>query len=157
MQKSCKLYFPGKGPFWGAILEGAYLRREICVSKSIRLAYSWKEFYRFFLLKISFYRFSYYKLQFTNYNYNFLLCIWGHCFQAQAPGGLYSEGSFNETFFALRVWGAYIWRGLFSEFYGMGRTKDRCMAIYNWLHNALLIINCSPYYVRRPCNWWPII
>ena len=49
-------------------------------------------------------------------------------FQVQAPGpraggegGLYLEGRFNERFFALRVWGAYIWRGLFSEFYGMLR------------------------------------
>ena len=34
-------------------------------------------------------------------------------------GGLYLEGRFNGGFFALRVWGAYIWRGLFSEFYGI--------------------------------------
>ena len=40
-------------------------------------------------------------------------------FQVQAPGGLYLEGRFNGGFFALRVWGAYTWRGLFSEFYGM--------------------------------------
>ena len=33
------------------------------------------------------------------------------------PGGLYLEGGFNGGFFALPVWGAYIWRGLFSEFY----------------------------------------
>ena len=26
-------------------------------------------------------------------------------------GGLYSEGRFNGGFFALRAWGAYIWRG----------------------------------------------
>ena len=32
-------------------------------------------------------------------------------------GGLYSEGRLNGGFFALRVRGAYIWRGLFSEFY----------------------------------------
>ena len=32
--------------------------------------------------------------------------------------GLYSEGRFNGGFFALRFWGAYIWRGLFLEFYG---------------------------------------
>ena len=40
------------------------------------------------------------------------------------PGGLYSEGRFNGGFFALRVGGlifggAYTWRGLFSEFYGI--------------------------------------
>ena len=34
------------------------------------------------------------------------------------PGGLYLEGRFNGGFFALPVWGAYAWRGLFSEFYG---------------------------------------
>ena len=29
------------------------------------------------------------------------------------------EGRFNGGFFTLPVWGAYIWRGLFSEFYSM--------------------------------------
>ena len=42
-------------------------------------------------------------------------------FQVQALGGL--EGRFIGGFFALPLWGAYIWRGLymeglFSEFYG---------------------------------------
>ena len=43
----------------------------------------------------------------------------------QAPrGGLYLEGRLNGGFFALRVLGGlifgggYVWRGLFSEFYG---------------------------------------
>ena len=40
-------------------------------------------------------------------------------FQVKAPGSLYLEGRFKEGFFALRVWGAYIWRGLFSELYGI--------------------------------------
>ena len=35
------------------------------------------------------------------------------------PGGLYLEGRFNGGFFASPVWGAYIWRGLFSKFYGI--------------------------------------
>ena len=35
------------------------------------------------------------------------------------PEGLYLEGRFNGGFFALLVWGAYIWRGLFFEFYGI--------------------------------------
>ena len=34
-------------------------------------------------------------------------------------GGLYLERRFNGGFFALPVWEAYIWRGLFSEFYGI--------------------------------------
>ena len=33
--------------------------------------------------------------------------------------GLYLKGRFNGRFFALSDWGAYIWRGLFSEFYGI--------------------------------------
>ena len=37
-------------------------------------------------------------------------------FQVQAPGGrgggLYLEGQFDGGFFALRVWGVHIWRGL---------------------------------------------
>ena len=36
-------------------------------------------------------------------------------FQVQTPGGLYLEGRFNEEFFELRVWGAYIWRGLYMK------------------------------------------
>ena len=37
------------------------------------------------------------------------------------PGGLYIylDGRFNGGFFALRVWGAFTRRGLFSEFYGI--------------------------------------
>ena len=48
-----------------------------------------------------------------------LLCIRGQIPRISPPGGLYSAGRFNGGFFALRFWGAYIWRGLFSEFYGM--------------------------------------
>ena len=41
-------------------------------------------------------------------------------FSSTSPrGGLYLEGRFNRGFFALPVWGAYTWRGLFSEFYGI--------------------------------------
>ena len=56
--------------------------------------------------------------------------VFAHCFtlylraifQVQAPGCLYLEGRFNGGFFALTDWGAYIWRGLFSEFYGISRS-----------------------------------
>ena len=67
----------------GLIFGGAYLRWEICVSKSIGLAFQLEG------------------------NLPFLLCF-----------TLYLR-AFNKGFFALRVWGAYIWRGLLSEFYGM--------------------------------------
>ena len=91
------LYF-SKAFFEGLIFGGAYVQREICGSKLIMLAYGWKEIYNFFFV---------------------LLCIWGPCFHVQAPGGLYSEGPLNGGFFALRVWGAYTWKGLFSEFYSI--------------------------------------
>ena len=47
-------------------------------------------------------------------------------FPVQPPGCLYFEGQLNGGFFPLRVSGAYIWRGLFSEFYGISNI------IYNW-------------------------
>ena len=42
-------------------------------------------------------------------------CVFEGNFQVQSPGGIYLEGRFTGGFFALPVWGAYIWRGLFSE------------------------------------------
>ena len=81
----------------GLIFGGTYLQREICVSKSIGLAV-WLEV-----------------------NLPFLLCFTVYLrviFQVPAPGSLYLEGRFNGGFFALPDWAAYIWRGLFSEFYG---------------------------------------
>ena len=81
----------------GLIFGRAYVRREMCVSKSIGLACSGKEI----TISALFY------------------FVFEGKFQVQAsPGGLYSEGRFNGGFFALRFWGAYIWRGLFSNFYG---------------------------------------
>ena len=84
-----------RGLFLEGLLFGeAYLRREICVSKSIRLAL-WLEV-----------------------NLPFLPCFTLYLrafFQLQAPRGLYLEGRFNGGFYALPVWGAYIWRGLYME------------------------------------------
>ena len=78
---------------------GAYLRREIFVSKSIGLALR---------LEVSL---------------PFLLCFTlylGAIFQVQAPEG---RGDLMEVFLRWRLGGpifggAYTWRGLFSEFYG---------------------------------------
>ena len=82
-----------KGPFEGLIFGGAYLRWEICVSKSIGLA-----------------------LQLEG-NLPFLLCFTLYLraiFQVQAPKG------FLRYEFGGRIFrGAYTWRGLLSEFYGM--------------------------------------
>ena len=55
-------------------------------------------------------------------------------FQVQAPpGGLYSEGRFNGGFFALRFWGAYIWRVLYMEglIFGILRYISRTRELEN--------------------------
>ena len=49
----------------------------------------------------------------------FLYFVFEGNFSNTSPqGGLYLKGRFNGGFFGLPVWGAYIWRGLFSEYYG---------------------------------------
>ena len=73
------LYF-SKAFFGGLIFGGAYVRREICVSKSIGLTRSWKEIYHFCFV---------------------LLCIREQIPCTSPPGGLYSEGRFSGGFFAL--------------------------------------------------------
>ena len=73
---------------------GAYVRREICVIKSVGLDCSGKEIYHFCFA---------------------LLCIRGQISSTSPLGGLYSEGDLTEGFFALRFWGAYIWRGLYMH------------------------------------------
>ena len=88
------------------IFGGAYLRREICVSKSIGLAL-WVEV-----------------------NLPFLLCFTLYLrvnFQVQAPGGLIWRGDLTEGFLRYRFkgpifGGAHTWRGFFPEFYGTLRV-----------------------------------
>ena len=93
-------FYFSKALLEGLIFRGAYLRREICVSKSIGLTCSGKEIYHFCFV---------------------LLCIQEEIPSTSPPGVLYSEGRFNGGFFALRFWGAFILRGLFSEFYGISK------------------------------------
>ena len=77
----------------GLIFGGAYLQREIGVSKSIGLACSRKAIYDFCFV---------------------LLCIRG-----QFPGTSPPEGFLRYDFGGLIFGGAYTWRSLFSEFYGI--------------------------------------
>ena len=64
-------------------------------------------------------------------NLPFLLCFTLYLrgiSEYKPPGGLYMEGRFNGRLFALQVWGAYIWRGLYMEglIFGILRyTKKR--------------------------------
>ena len=75
----------------GPVLGKAYVRREICVIKSVGLACSGNEIYHFCFV---------------------LLCTRGQILSTGPPRGLYSEGWFNGGFFALRFLGAYILEGL---------------------------------------------
>ena len=85
----------------GLIFGGAYLQREICVSKSIGLALQLEGNLPFLL------SFTLYLRSISKY---------------KSPGGLYLEGRFSGGFFlcyefgGLTFGGAYTWRGLFSEF-----------------------------------------
>ena len=83
----------------GLIFGGAYLRREICVSKSNGLAL------------------------YLEVNLPFLLCFTLYLraiFQVQAPGGLYLEGRFKGGFFALPVWGGVIHEGAYFRNFTVG-------------------------------------
>ena len=46
-------------------------------------------------------------------------------FPITSPEGLILGGRFNGGFLTLPVWGAYIWRGLFSEFYRISKVRER--------------------------------
>ena len=95
------------------IFGGAYVRREICVSKSVGLAYSWKEIDRFCFV---------------------LLCIWGQ-FPSTSPRGAYFRtGDFTEGFFVLRVWwgggGGLIHGGAYFRKFTVVSAWDSNMAAY---------------------------
>ena len=100
--------------------------------------YSWEEIYRFCFL---------------------LLCIWRQFPSTSPPaggGGLYLEERFNGGFFALRVWGTYTWRGLFSKFFisvcKMPKSAYRCVLwLWKGRDNVLIFIFQWQGYERVPC------
>ena len=106
------------------IFGGAYLRREICVSKSIELALQ-LEVNLPFLLRFTLYLRA--------------------SFQVQAPGAG-GGGYFTKGF--LRYWsgGAYIWRGLFLEFYGILIKTGSCPTCCTHLQSCSIAL----FYVQ-PC------
>ena len=93
----------------GLIFRGAYVGREVCFSKSIGLAYSWKEINRSCFV---------------------LPCVWGQFSRYKLPGGLYSEGRFHGGFFVLQVWGDLYMEGLiFWSSFSMGFKYGRIPAV----------------------------
>ena len=90
-------------PFWRSLfLEGLIYGGKFASQNRLGYPYSWKKIYSFWFV---------------------LLCIWGQFPSTNPPGGLYLEGRFNGGFFALRVWGAYIWRGLYMEGFIFGSLR----------------------------------
>ena len=119
-------------PFWRSLfLEGLIHGGKFASQNRLGYPYSWKKIYSFWFV---------------------LLCIWGQFLSASPPGGLYLEGRFNGGFSALRVWGlifggAYIWTGLFSEFYGI--YKGPAFLNLSSLR-SLLLSYCLKPFLRRP-------
>ena len=93
----------------GLIFVGAYVRREVCVSKSIGLAYSWKEINRFCFV---------------------LLWNWGQFSKYKPPRGLYSEGRFHGGFFVLRVLGGLYMGGAYFRNFTVVSAWDSNMAAH---------------------------
>ena len=93
-----------------------YTGREIRISKSIGLAYSRKTIYVKDLQQMQ--KFKYYCTNFALFYFEFEGNL-----QVQVPGDLCLERQFLTGFFVLRVWGAYIWTGLFPEFYGISKNN----------------------------------
>lgn len=67
--------------------------------------------------------------------------------------GLYSEGLFFRGFFVFQVWGVYIWRGLFSEFYGIKYTTLVMVPLTLWTQTS-----CNRHrdlgYVFHKTKYW---
>ena len=78
---------------------GAYIRRGLSAEGDLRYKIDWASLI-------------------VGSKFTVLLCFTVHLraiSKYKPPGGLYLEGRFNGGFSALRVWGAYIWRGLYME------------------------------------------
>ena len=97
--KPQRLYFP-KALFEGLIFGGAYIRSGLSTEENLRFEIDWASL--IVGSKLTVFALFYFVLE-GNFKY-------------KPPKGLYLEGRINGGFFALRVWGAYIWRGLFSDF-----------------------------------------
>ena len=65
--------------------------------------------------------------------------------------GSCSEGRFNGGFFALRLWGAYIWRGLYTEGFIFGILRYRIGQVSFWkLYFAPLFLPSGHWNMK---NW----
>ena len=84
--------------FEGLIFGGTYIRRGLSTEENLRFKIDWASLI-------------------VGSKFTVLAWYLRAIFQVQAPSGLifFLEGRFNEGFFVLPVWGAYIWRGLYVD------------------------------------------
>ena len=88
-----------KALFEGLIFGGAYIRRGVSTEGNLRFKIDWASLI-------------------VGRKFTVLLCLTLYLraiSKYKPPGGLYLERRFNGGFFALRVLGAYIWRGVYME------------------------------------------
>ena len=102
-----------KAPFEGLIYIGKFAFQD-----RLGWPYIWKEIYPFLIC------FTLYLRASSKY---------------KPPGGLYLAGQFNRGFFALRVWRAYIWRGLLTEFYVISNKYILTIIMYLFIYFSWLI------------------
>ena len=96
--------------FFKALFEGLILRRGLTMEGNLRFKIDWASLIvgrKFTVFALSLYLKAISK------------CKPPAPLPGEGGGCLYSEGQFNGGFFALQVWGAYTWKGLFLEFYGV--------------------------------------
>ena len=110
------------------------MRREICVSKSIRLACSGKEIYHFCIV---------------------LLCIRGQIPSTSPPGDL-TEGFLRYDFGGLIFGGAFTWRGLFMDNTQWYTSHPRVMVTNVTLNDRILVtwvpfLKIAPM-INGPCK-----
>ena len=116
-----KLISPGayifQRPFFeGLIIGGAYIRRGLPTMGNLRFKIGWASLIVWSKFTVFF----------------FLLCILGQCSKYKPPGAYIWRGDLTEGFVRYRIGrlifgGAYTWRGLFSEFYGILYVGVRCV------------------------------
>ena len=143
---SPSLYF-SKALFEGLIFGGAYIRKGLPMERNLYFKIDWPS-----LIVGS--QFAIFALV--------LFCIWGQFSKYKPPEAYIWRGDLTETFLhyqfgGLIFGGAYTWRGLFSEFYGMlinelilykGKTK------INWNKRKITATYTKAINERRNfCNW----
>ena len=114
-----------KGPFWGA-----YIWRGSSMEGNLRFKIDWASL-------IVGRKFTIFALFYFVFEGNF---------QVPAPGrSLYLKGWFNGGCFALRVWGAYIWKAYFRNF-------TVCWFYSSWMFDLYKCVYINAHYILKKCS-----